>query len=486
VIHTLRHIAIRLWLSLLSGTLIILLVVPLVPVSLDLNLIFILALLVLTGSFLIIGYLFNRWGLQLVERFMREAAIWERSGSFFRAETIFKKAVAIFDSFLISPVAKKKHSKRLTAHLAKFYLARPQRGQPNDIFITSYLYHYPDEQTVAEEWLQQTALVDELSPDQAELAVRIGEAQPRNQKIQTLLTRHFITAERVDYQALQVYRRFLSLGHAPDAGLILDLAELFLNHRRTDEWALKAYVMAYGANRNNKQLLPGIAACLHWLDGPSLPSPLRKKAEDFLKTLHEAERRDMAAAFAPPVRQPQPPPEPARLNWMPNVIRFVKTIMQRAEVAGKITVAVLSRAAAFTYTLVIRVRNYRHIKPVLKWGGISIAGVALIVLAANTVSFLLKAKPEPLKKEIHTAPVVTDPFTLQVAAYLKKEHAERYVDELKKAGLDAYWTEAQGVKTRWYQVRLSHFPTKDSARAYGERLKARRVINDFYVANYSR
>ena len=82
--------------------------------------------------------------------------------------------------------------------------------------------------------------------------------------------------------------------------------------------------------------------------------------------------------------------------------------------------------------------------------------------------------------------VVTDPFTLQVAAYLKPEHAKRYVAILKKHDLDAYWTEAAGGDKRWYQVRLSHFKDKNSARAYGESLKARGIFDDYYVANYQR
>jgi cell division protein FtsN len=82
--------------------------------------------------------------------------------------------------------------------------------------------------------------------------------------------------------------------------------------------------------------------------------------------------------------------------------------------------------------------------------------------------------------------VITDPYTLQVAAYLKTEHAEKYVAQLKSLGLDAYWTEAQGAKSKWYQVKLSHFADKASALAYGDTLKAKGIIDDFYVANYQR
>ena len=108
----------------------------------------------------------------------------------------------------------------------------------------------------------------------------------------------------------------------------------------------------------------------------------------------------------------------------------------------------------------------------------------MIGLMVNTVGHLLKTKAFSGKGKI--SEVVTDPFTLQVAAYLKSEHAERYVDLLRKHKLDAYWTEAKGKKKKWYQVRVSHFVSKKSAIAYGESLKKKGLIDDFYVANYSR
>ena len=71
-----------------------------------------------------------------------------------------------------------------------------------------------------------------------------------------------------------------------------------------------------------------------------------------------------------------------------------------------------------------------------------------------------------------------------MAAYVKVEHADKFVAALKSQGLDAYYTEAQGVNKHWYQVRISHFPNKEAARAHGEKLKTQGIIDDFYVANY--
>ena len=77
-----------------------------------------------------------------------------------------------------------------------------------------------------------------------------------------------------------------------------------------------------------------------------------------------------------------------------------------------------------------------------------------------------------------------DPYTIQVAAYLKLEHAQRFVDTLRSQKIDARWNEARGKNKIWYQVRVAHFPDKESALAYGETLKRQGVIDDFYVANH--
>jgi cell division septation protein DedD len=118
--------------------------------------------------------------------------------------------------------------------------------------------------------------------------------------------------------------------------------------------------------------------------------------------------------------------------------------------------------------------------------GILLVGLsaAVGVLVINTVRHLVKTET-PVTQKIEKAPeTITDPFTLQVAAYLKPDYARTYVEKLKKQGLDAYWREAISANKKWYQVRISHFPNKKSARDFGESLKAKGIIDDYYVANF--
>jgi cell division protein FtsN len=120
----------------------------------------------------------------------------------------------------------------------------------------------------------------------------------------------------------------------------------------------------------------------------------------------------------------------------------------------------------------------------LKWSVVGIFAVGVIVLIVNTFGYFVKTAMIDKQQKRAVESVVTDPYTLQVAAYLKPEHAKQYVATLKKLNIDAYWTESVGKNKNWYQVRVSHFPDKKSAVAYGESLKSRGIIDDFFVANY--
>ena len=89
---------------------------------------------------------------------------------------------------------------------------------------------------------------------------------------------------------------------------------------------------------------------------------------------------------------------------------------------------------------------------------------------------------------IETKKTVTEiqipkPFTIQVAAYLKLKHAETYVGKLKKKGIDAGMKKVDGGGKTWFVVRISQFTDKQSAAAYGQKLKQQNIIEDFFVNN---
>ncbi|MEJ5358271.1 MAG: SPOR domain-containing protein [Desulfobacterales bacterium] len=107
--------------------------------------------------------------------------------------------------------------------------------------------------------------------------------------------------------------------------------------------------------------------------------------------------------------------------------------------------------------------------------------VAIESLSGSPVGEPLSGVAAPPAGE--SLPAALQPYTLQVAAYLKEETALRRVEELKQRGLDAYLSTAERGGKRWYQVRISHFADPQSAREAGRALREKGWIEDFYVAN---
>lgn len=443
---------------------------------------FFLAAPVFVAVFFAIGWLFNRFGLNLVQRSINEAIVWERAGKTFKAEKLFRKAVAVFDSFLISPVNKEKRARALTGHMARFYLTQTTITPEAENAIKAYLKMRPEDHAVAEAWLRHLETNHQDPKELEGLLSSIGKAQSEDPAIQTLIARHCLTKGRTDFQALQSYRRFIESDNSQDESMTLRMAELFFKKRRVDALALQAYITAYKLDRQRRHLIHGIAACAYGTQADSTDSEAVKEARALLSKIDEATLKKIVGKFSPPA-------SPAETAGISPKTSKAKTLAASMLWGFRTSISAITSAVkistAMSTAAYRRIRRYPKLKSMLGWTAMGLAGAGLALLVINTAAYLIQSRP-PASENIETpSPVViTDPYTLQVAAYLKIEHAEKYVAQLKHLGLDAYWTKAQGAKSEWYQVRLSHFADKDSARAYGDNLKAKGIVDDYYVANY--
>lgn len=123
----------------------------------------------------------------------------------------------------------------------------------------------------------------------------------------------------------------------------------------------------------------------------------------------------------------------------------------------------------------------------LKWATALAAAAVLTGFAINTLVHLIRTPPKTTTVELNRIDKVEKEmpgrFTIQVAAYLKKTHADEFLTKLKQKGLDAYIYRADGGGRTWFIVRISHFPDRESAAAYGANLKEQGLIDDFFVDN---
>jgi hypothetical protein len=477
----LKHIAVRIWLTAILGGLASLWLMPFFQANIGLQWAPLPAALIILVAFLLIGWGSNHWGVGTVERLIREAGVFERDGMAAEAENKFRHALAVFDSFLISPAVRKQKVQALMARVARFYLARAAKSYDSEAFLQSYLQSNPQDEEVAENWIEQLESRGGLKEAHQELTYLIGSAQPNNRIIQAALARFYLLMERTDFPALQTYRRVYIFGERLPPGFTENLARLFLREKRADEWSLEIYLKALGENDLRAEILRGIAACVRWVVPTERNKSLLQKAYRCLEGIDAAELEKMCAGFKPPV----PPdvkkaieyPDRKKPSFLSAAAAVLQTVYEDVSALPVWTLRQIHSAGLWA----MQTKKARRVLTGLVFAGLA---AGLIVLVINTVGHLVKTET-PVAQQIEKAPEqVMDPFTLQVAAYLEPAYAKSYVEELKKQGLDAYWREAISANKKWYQVRVSHFADKKSARDFGESLKARGIIDDYYVANF--
>lgn len=473
--------AFRIWSTTLFGGLLGLWILTIIQSYIDIDWILLPALISLAFTFVVIGRLSTRYGLHQVKLLVDEATIWERAGRHNQAESAFNKAVAVYNSFLISPKAKKKNSVPLIAQMARFYLACAEKDYNSQTFILSYLAEHPDDSELAEDWLFQIGSHGLMNKKYQDVANRINQALPEHVRIQQLLARFYLSARRNDFLAQQTYRRVLAMTDESSTDIIRELASIFLLEGRSDEWALEIYLKSYEMDKNSTDILNGIAACVYWIPKTDQMKPEVQKAWKLLTGMDEAKLASMRDGFKPPIQMPAEKKVAAELKRLSDIYRLLQRFTKATYQFIKFVSIQIVKGIKNLYGFF---KASKKSKIVLKWSVVGGFVSILIFMIINTIGYLVKASHDGKQHRAGVEAVVTDPFTLQVAAYLKPEHADKYVSMLKKHNIDAYWTEAVGKKKKWYKVRVSHFPDKKSAIEYGELLKSKGLIDDFYVANY--
>jgi sporulation related protein len=480
-ISSLKHYSLRLWIAIILGGTVSLWLLPAIQPTMALYWAFLPVLGVMVATFILFGWVSDRIGLASIERSIREATAWERDSMHEDAEASFQKAAAVFDSFLLSPSVKQKHATPLASQLARYYLARADKDHEAEDFIFSYLKSHPEDREVAEQWLQQISLRYELDKTEQDLLSRIGSAHTENHRIQQSIARLYLSDFRSDFHALQTYRRVLEGKSTPEKDIIGKLTMIFLSEGRADEWALNVYLRAYQMNLNRPEQLKGIAACVYWMKDAELAGPSMVSAKKLLSGIDENRLASLREGFNPPITQPMKKKRSVTGLFLKSLGNWI------GRAAG--TSLRVMRSALYHWTvgvgnLIGSIRRSRRSRRIIKWSASALLAVIVVVLVINTLRHLIKPDADRSDTSLpFVSSAVTDPFTIQVAAYLKPEHAKRYAKTLEAQGLDVYWRETKGIKKKWYQVRISHFPDKASAKAYGDSLKARGIIDDFYVAN---
>lgn len=471
----LRHLAVRFWLTALSGGAVAVLVLPWWQRLVGLDWLIVPSIALMVGCFAGAGWVMNLIGMGFLKRHVNEAATWERAGMAEESETAFGKAMATFDSFWLSPLLRRGKFQWFSGVMARFYMGRQSVRPFARSLIAAHLRQFPQDASAAELWLESLLAHERHLPQEHAAVELISQRLGRHRRIMRMIMQFYMVNGRSDFDAIQTYRRvWHDQGPLPEE-TVSDLARLLRNDHVLNHWALQVYLSAHDAG--DEAALEGIAAAVRWLPATEESRPHLNKAQKIMDALDRPlPDKSALERFRPDRRAPERPPtrrsrraqsrvRPAArqaLSKLTTRIDFRKEPSQ--DDAGK-WLEIIPVRQAVPYAVVVLIVTL-----------IGIAGWRFYGRPTNEA----KSQPEKVTQEV----VITDPFTIQVAAYLKSEDAQRLVDQLVQSGMDAFWTQATSANRSWYQVKVSHFTTREAAQDYGRELKSKGLIDDFYVANY--
>ena len=442
--------------------------------------------LAVLAALFILGYVASGWlgsqlALRMIPALLHEAGIWERNGDMDKAEHAYQKVLSVYDSFLMAPAKRRSGLPSVVSRMARMYAAQTEKDQTADGFLEHYLEIDPTDTEIVQTWLQTRVYHGGLTPRQQELAARIGDAHDRNMTVQMTLARLYLRAKQTDFPALQVYRRVMTASAEKFAALTVDLSRVFLAEGRSDEWALPVYLQAARQEPAWEALRCGLAACLRWVLPSERNAEWLVQARNIIGGVDEDTLVRMSSGFVPPSGSYRIERAPA------NAIALKGRAGLRGLWDGMQTqMDHFAEGIGETHTAIARaLRRSPKLRRGITWSLTAGLGILVIVFMINTVGYLTPSpapEPPPALQPAETPAPPPLPYTLQVAAYLKPEHAERYIEELRKQSIDVYVVKAHSNDKTWYQVRIAHFPDKAEALVYGSDLKAKGLIEDFYVA----
>jgi len=290
---------------------------------------------------------------------------------------------------------------------------------------------------------------------------------------------------RTDYTALNTYRTVIDANKKASDLVLDELSRIFIVNGRADDHALEIYLRAWKLLKRREQLAGGLYACLRWVPKTESTKSNLIAAKMLIKKIDKEDLDVMMEGFKKPAlnirrvrkRKKQAPKPGQMFTFITGPLGWIRSFFSKLS-------GYFGSGMSTTTRSVSKIKKSHYLKPILKWAGIVLSLALLIVFVSSTARHLFQ-KQTPEKTESTILKIATtDPFTIQVAAYRQEINAKKYIGQLKENGLDAYYVVVHTSSSKWYQVRISHFRTKDEARTYGLSLKKKGKIKDFYVANY--
>ncbi|MBU8848510.1 MAG: SPOR domain-containing protein [Desulfobacterales bacterium] len=376
-------------------------------------------LVAITGLVVVIGFLMDMTAKKAVMNLIKEGQAWERSGILNKAEKNYIKALRIYDTFLLWPFSAKKTARQISGAVAKFKLNTSVKNQNFKLGTMVYLKMNPEDEDIARLWLEQLRQSTVVTSFEQEVLSALAEKHYAGKFLSGLMTDIFLGLERKDYIAKKLYQHVLQ-----DPVFKKRYSERIEN----------------AIGKTDKTLQQEVSFLL--------PEKKSGKKIEIGKKIGSIKNEGV--------------------SYLKNAWAFIGSVVS-------FLISSAGRATAY-------VKKHEKTQFYLKAGFLSIVSIWLGFFIISTMSHMFKSKAVE-KQKVKIQIQMPKPFTIQVAAYLNQQHADRYIDVLKKKGIDAIVKKVDGGGKTWFVVRVSEFADKKSATAYGQKLKQQKIIDDFFVNN---
>ena len=536
MILTLRNMAVRLWLTAITGIPLTFWLYPdvleLIPTRPPGPLPFTLTILV--SIFFILGTMMNFVGHLIISKQISEAERWERAGIFSKSETYYLKVIGIVDSPLISFMHIRRITRKVTGAIARFHLTTHGVTPHMDSAVLTFLHHRPDQTALARLWIERRFSQHPLSPPtprEDRLITRLAEqATDGDHKFLTALAELLIKTNRNDFVAQRVFELVLSnKNECPEGETSLqDEIKAFISQHHSDHVKRSDTPQHENPVDNqekniqrapNKGHMRPIDIAKHesrtadserlHINAHGRPPTTRNESCNEVMAPNSFQTKSEQTA---PVEKSSPeaaawPDHPTLADEMPQHRGFRRSkpliyhpipLIQRVMafiVSGGL--GLVQNTKSLTTQLFNALLTNGTPKKVVKWGTVLILLGGLSILIANTVGHLFPPTPTPLPpapstEEVMepvlssvkpTPPLLPKRFTIQVSAYLKKAHAQAFLKQLTDQGISSWISTAEGGGKTWYLIRIEKFATKADAALFGDTLKGKKMINDYFVDN---
>ncbi|WP_321413931.1 SPOR domain-containing protein [uncultured Desulfobacter sp.] len=373
-----------------------------------------------------LGVIMDIAGLWRIRGLVRDAQLLEQSGIASRAEKKFIRAVRIFDSAWISPLAARRAEAVLISCLARFYLASGSRRREIQSAAGVWLAQHPKDGSLARFWLERFQDQDIPGTFSQSILTALADSWYADPELCRILVDVFLDQGRMDFSARRLYQSFLDLTDGDK-----------------------------DASQEDQKRVQTIQGTMFVsLDKPG-SEPEIGIAESGSDTLGD-ERLELTTFMSGDQDNDD------RLDRLDD--HAFKDGTARGRLEDRIY-AGLSQ---------VRERWWGRVRGIV----IACIGIGLVFFVWGTVSHMFKTAEQPARQIKF---VIPKPFTIQVAAYHKKGHADKYMTLLAQKGIQASMKVTDGGGKTWYLVRVSDFTDQKSAQTYGNRLKADHIIDDFFV-----